>query len=92
MATVQYTRQCLLVAITNHRLPYYQYKLLAEWLDCYEYILPDDRCLAIYPTRKPTCSRDVIRMWQVCDTYESFTREEQLMFSSLQGRGITCVI
>lgn len=69
-------------------LPFTDYKLLAEWLDCYEYILPAARQLSPFIAGRLTdnlkvlgikrTSRDLFTAWLLADLIEStLTLKEQ---------------
>jgi hypothetical protein len=82
-------RNQLLVAVTKHKLTFATYKLLAEWLDCYQYVLPNNRVLRIKPVLAIKAPIDCIKMFNLCDIYYStLLAHEQLLFASTSGKGI----
>lgn len=86
-------RAHLICATTKHRLPYWEYKLLAEWLDCYQYILPARRNLRITPRINIKCSMDALQLWQLCDLYvTTLAPEEQLILALTVGKNYVCAI
>jgi hypothetical protein len=86
-------RNWLVLATTKHKLAYHNYKLLAEWLDCYQYVLPNERVLRVTPKIKITCSLDALQVWQLCDLYNSTLKPyEQVLLASTYGKDYLCVI
>ena len=72
------------LAITiKYSLSYWEYKLLAEYLGCYTYILPRARSLVILPATKITCAQDVFKQWALSDIIQSsMSRQDQISFAS----------
>lgn len=86
-------RAHLVVAATKHKLPYWHYKLLAEWLECYQYVLPNQRALRIIPDMRIKVREDAMHIWQLCDLYEcTLLPYEQLLLAQNQGKGFVCAI
>ena len=78
---------CVVAAIM-HKLPHWHYKLLTEWLDCYQYVPPASRnlkCIPIVPIHRAI---DVIKMHNLCDILETtMTPSEQVIFANYIGKG-----
>lgn len=76
---------CLLEALTittiKHRRSFSDHRLLAEWLDCYQYVMPADRKLDdelaadiyLYATNTPhrLRARDVFHGWLLAELVET---------------------
>lgn len=81
-------RQHLTIAAITNKLSYSDYRVLAEWLECYQYVLPNDRVLKCIPIINITCSLDALKLWLLCDLIQStMTGTEQIIFSSTIGIG-----
>ena len=82
-------REYVLATVTKHKLPYESYKLLAEWLTCYQYIYPTHRELRIKPVLKITKPLDCITLHRLCDIYySSMLGYEQTLFATNTGKGL----
>ena len=82
-------REYLLVATTKHQLPFETYKLLAEWLSCYQYIYPLNRSLKIKPKIDITKPRDCLIMFNLCDIYYTTMLDYELVvFANTTGKGV----
>lgn len=72
--TLELDESIVFVAL-KHNLSFNEYKLLAEWLDCYNYVLPADRALHTafirYMTPRFYTSTDVFKLWMKANIIES---------------------
>lgn len=85
--TLELDEAVVFVAL-KHNLTFNEYKLMAEWLDCYNYVLPLERglsdkfihCLCYYPPRTPT---DIYKTWMKSNiVYTTLTIAKQVKILS----------
>ena len=87
------TRANLICAVTKYRLPFWHYKILADWLGCYQYVLPADRKLRIVPKLSIKEPLDALHMYQLCDLYSTtLTPQEQVILAMTIGKDYVCAI
>ena len=87
MSTPSIQRQYLIIAAINHGIPRWHYRLLAEWLGCYSYVVPLERKLKIVPhftIRSPLCAMRLSMLLDLIET--TMPPEEQVVFSSFIGK------
>ena len=87
MSTPSIQRQYLMIVAIKQGIPIWHYRMLAEWLGCYSYVLPLERKLKILPhhvIRSPLCARRLSLLLDIIET--TMLPEEQVVFSSFIGK------
>jgi hypothetical protein len=80
-------RQYLVVAAIKNKLPFWHYKLLAEWLDCYQYVLPSDRELKVLPILEIRTPVDCLELHNLTNIIlNTMSVDEQVVFSHFIGK------
>lgn len=83
--TIASQLRCNLVNISiKYQISFQDYRLLGEWLGCYQYVKPADRILLgdiaheLLMHAQVQRAKDVMKVWLLCDLIEStLTLDEQ---------------
>lgn len=82
----------LIACTTMYRLSFNDYRLLGEWLGCYDYVLPKDRVLKMYPIIPIKNAQDALAVYLLCDIYQStMTATEQVVFAKFFSKGLVAI-
>lgn len=82
------TRQYCVVAAIKNNLSYDTYMTLAQWLDCYKYVLPNERKVNVIPKYNIKCSLDCYKLANLISVLEcGMSATEQLIFLNFIGKG-----
>lgn len=72
----------LRIRIVAKQLPFHKTKLLCEWLNCFQYILPDERILIVRPrawriTDEPKRASDYFKLYLWLDSIETILNAQE---------------
>lgn len=82
-------RYHLVTVATKFKMPFHDYKLLCEWLNCYQYVLPAQRVLRIYPSLPIRAPIDAIHIHALCDLYYcTLQGHEQVVYEKYFSKGL----